>query len=82
LKKKEHELHMVYAVGDYDQVMLDRQVGKVALHIVNALLDILSFCPGLECKRQVMKTVLSHPSSRAYLPSSVFPVKLAKACTE
>ncbi len=81
MKKKEHELHMVDAVGDCDQVMLDRQVGKGALHIVNALLDILSFCSGLECKRQVTKTVLSHPSSRAYLPSSVFLVKLAKTCT-
>jgi len=82
LKKKEHELHMVDAVGDCDQIPLDRKVGKVTLHIVNALLDILSFRPGLECKRQVTKMVVSHPSSRAYLPGSVFPVKLAKACTE
>jgi hypothetical protein len=69
LKKQEHELHMVDAVGDCDQVMLDREVGKVTLHIVNALLDILSFCPGLECKREVTKTVLSHPRLNERLPS-------------
>ncbi len=56
-------------MGDCDQVMLDREVGKVTLHIVNALLDILSFCPGLECKREVTKTVLSHPRLNERLPS-------------
>jgi hypothetical protein len=83
LKKKKHELHMVDAVGnDCDQVLWDREVGKVTLHIVNALLDILSFCPGFECKREVTKTVLSHPRLNERLPSYVSLVKRAKASTE
>ncbi len=73
---------MMDAFDDVEQVMSNRDLRRMALQIVDYILITLHLCLGLECMREVMEKVLSHPRLSHYLPNYVLLAHLAKAQQE
>ncbi len=70
---------MLYAFDNAKQVMLDRDLGRMALQIVDYIFITLHPCLGPKCMREVKEKVLSHPRLNHCLPNYVLLAHLVKA---
>jgi hypothetical protein len=62
--------------------MPDRDLGRMALQIVDYIFITLHPCLGPKCMREVKEKVLSHSRLNHYFPNYVLPTHLVKAQQE
>jgi hypothetical protein len=78
-KKKLHKQLMLDALGDFEHMMLDQEVWRMALQIVDYILKTLHPCPSPKSMKEVMEKVLSHPRLNHCLHDKILPTHLAIA---